>query len=163
MGCLEMLVSTSSIHAMKKKGFAHLWGYEQADYALKRLRQEGVETVKGMLPRLEFEDGSFQGIIASEVLEHMLRRRFFLKEIRRVLTPDGTLIISFSASEDGVAFERYEFPSFKGDDPCAPRPWLREDAATLLFRHITLQQPSLDAGAVCLSIPPASPPFADAP
>ncbi|NOY90512.1 MAG: hypothetical protein GXP55_04820, partial [Deltaproteobacteria bacterium] len=76
---------------------------------------------------------------------------------------DGTRIISMSASEDGVNFERYPLASFDAGDPGAPRPWLRDDGATLILSHVTRQQSGLEAGALILAITPASQHLADEP
>lgn len=44
---------------------------------------------------LPFEDHSFSHVIASEVLEHLADDQSALREISRVLKPDGVLVITF--------------------------------------------------------------------
>ena len=47
----------------------------------------------GVLPVIGLPDESIDVSIASQVLEHVIRRRRFLKEIRRVLKPGGRALI----------------------------------------------------------------------
>lgn len=44
--------------------------------------------------RLPFDDASFECVVAGEIIEHVPDPDSFLREIRRVLVPGGTLIIS---------------------------------------------------------------------
>ena len=82
------------LRAFLAKGFTNLWGYEQSDFALRQIEKLNIKAVKGCLPKLDLNDNSFDGVIASEVLEHILRRKLFLKEIRRVMKPNGLAIIT---------------------------------------------------------------------
>lgn len=45
------------------------------------------------LPNLPLPDEQFDVVIASQLLEHIIRRRKFLHELRRILKPTGALII----------------------------------------------------------------------
>lgn len=75
------------------QGYSDLWGLEQSDYAIKRLRSEGINMIRARLPSIPADDGSCDVTIASQVLEHIIRRKQFLKEIRRVLRPGGRALI----------------------------------------------------------------------
>lgn len=44
--------------------------------------------------QLPFDDGAFECVVAGEIIEHVPDPDHFLREIRRVLVPGGTLIIS---------------------------------------------------------------------
>lgn len=44
--------------------------------------------------RLPFDDASFECVIAGEIIEHVPDPDCFLREIRRVLVPGGTLVVS---------------------------------------------------------------------
>jgi ubiquinone/menaquinone biosynthesis C-methylase UbiE len=48
---------------------------------------------KGKLPWIPLASKSFDVVIASQVLEHIIRRRRFAKEIVRVLKPGGRLFV----------------------------------------------------------------------
>jgi len=51
--------------------------------------------IQGDVVDLPFKDKSFDLVIASEVLEHIPKYRQAMKEIKRVLSPNGALIITF--------------------------------------------------------------------
>ena len=53
------------------------------------LSLERRPTVVGDARFLPFKDGAFDGIICSEVLEHVFEKEKVLEEIRRVLRPKG--------------------------------------------------------------------------
>jgi len=50
--------------------------------------------VEASLERLPFEDGSFDLVVSFETIEHVADSDAALAELRRVLAPDGTLLIS---------------------------------------------------------------------
>lgn len=53
----------------------------------------GVETVWGEFANeLPFADASFDVVLATETIEHLLYPRLLLEEIRRVLVPDGVFL-----------------------------------------------------------------------
>ncbi len=55
---------------------------------------EGVRFVQGDVTSLPFPSGSFDIVVAFEVIEHLENWRGFLAEIERVLAPAGQLIVS---------------------------------------------------------------------
>jgi ubiquinone/menaquinone biosynthesis C-methylase UbiE len=81
------------LRTLRSDGYQSLHGLEISDYAVQRLRGEGIHMHKGKLPRIPLPDASFDVVIASQVLEHVIRRRFFIKEIKRVLKPGGLACI----------------------------------------------------------------------
>jgi SAM-dependent methyltransferase len=83
----------SILRDLKRRGYRHLHGMEISQYAVQRLRREGIEMHAGFAPSIPLPDGTFDTVIASQVLEHVIRRRKFLKEIRRVLKPAGHAFI----------------------------------------------------------------------
>ena len=84
----------SLLTALNSRGFDNLWGLEQSDFALQQISKLNIQPVKGCLPKIKLDDNSFDGVIASEVLEHMLRRKFFLRELRRIMKSTGLCIIT---------------------------------------------------------------------
>lgn len=78
---------------LKSRGYEHLHGLEISEYAIRRLRKEGIMMHFGALPSIPLPDATFDVVIASQVLEHIIRRRTLLKEMRRVLKPGGRAFI----------------------------------------------------------------------
>ncbi len=75
------------------------------------LSLERRPTVVGDARFLPFKDGTFDGIICSEVIEHVFEKEKVLEEIRRVLRPEGWLILSAPMSW-GLHYEPYDFWRF---------------------------------------------------
>jgi SAM-dependent methyltransferase len=78
---------------LKGRGFSNLHGLERSAYSIKRLTDEGIQMHFGELPAIPLPDDSFDVVIASQVLEHIIRRNRFMREIRRVLKPGGRAFI----------------------------------------------------------------------
>lgn len=67
----------------RKSDFSHL---DSSDRSLSFIHGDGL--------KLPFQDNTFDVVICSEVLEHILDFRQVLKEIKRVLKPKGTFAVS---------------------------------------------------------------------
>ncbi|MHB8493946.1 MAG: class I SAM-dependent methyltransferase [Casimicrobiaceae bacterium] len=78
---------------LKSQGHQNLHGLEISEYAIRRLRTQGIQMHHSVLPNIALPDASFDVLIASQVLEHIIRRRRLLKEMRRVLKPGGRALI----------------------------------------------------------------------
>ena len=83
----------SILRRLAARGYRDLHGVEISKYAIDRLRSEGITMWEGRLPRIPVPDASFDVVIASQVLEHIIRRRRFAAEIARVLKPGGRAFI----------------------------------------------------------------------
>lgn len=57
--------------------------------------------------RLPYRDGSFEGVLAKDVLEHLLRPWRMMAEIHRVLTPGGRLLINVPMPRSSVVWNDY--------------------------------------------------------
>src|SRR5438128_2722336 len=91
---IDIACGTGSIlRFLKERGYPNLHGMEISPYAVNRLRDEGINMYQGKLPILCMPDGHFDVVIASQILEHVIRRRRFMQEIRRVLKPKGRALI----------------------------------------------------------------------
>ena len=91
---LDIGCGTGSIlRSLAADGYRDLHGMEISDYAVKRLGAEGITMWSGRLPDLPVPDARFDVVIASQVLEHVIRRRRFVSEIARVLKPHGRAFI----------------------------------------------------------------------
>ena len=69
---------------LQSHGYRHLAAVDGGEYAVGRLSEIGIDARQALLPSIPFEDGVFDFVIASQVLEHIVRRHRFLREIRRV-------------------------------------------------------------------------------
>jgi len=67
--------------------------------AKKYVDNKDVKIIKGDVTNLKFNNESFDGIIASEILEHIKNDKKALKEINRVLKPNGLVMISVPNQE----------------------------------------------------------------
>jgi len=65
------------------------------DKARENLRGYRVQLLKGDLFSLDLSGGGFDKIICSEVLEHVVDPHAILREIRRLLAPNGRVVITF--------------------------------------------------------------------
>ncbi len=83
----------SILRRLADEGYADLHGFELSDYAVERLRASGITMWQGRLPDLAVPDARFDVVIASQVLEHVIRRRRFAREIARVLRPGGRAFV----------------------------------------------------------------------
>ena len=91
---LDIACGTGSIlRGLRRNGFKNLHGFDNSNYACNRLTEEGFAMRRGKLPALPFEAETFDAIIASQVLEHVIRRKKFAQEIARVLKPHGKAYI----------------------------------------------------------------------
>ena len=78
---------------LKSRGFEDLHGLEISRYAVERLARDGIHMHYGALPEIPLPDQSYDVVIASQVLEHLIPRRRFASELRRVLRPRGSALI----------------------------------------------------------------------
>ncbi len=83
----------SILRYLKGRGYSNLHGLETSGYAVQRLGAEGIQMHSGALPSIALPDASFDVVIASQVLEHIIRRGRLMSEIRRVLKPRGRAFV----------------------------------------------------------------------
>lgn len=74
-----------------------LYGVDGSDYALQQARGVGFETLSLIsdfnVDTLPFDAGQFDFCLCKDLLEHLLRPDFVLKEAYRVLKPGGFLLV----------------------------------------------------------------------
>jgi SAM-dependent methyltransferase len=68
--------------------------YIGLEYDSPRSRAGGIADFFYDGARFPFEDASFDGVLSSQVLEHVFNPDEFLDEVRRVLRPGGKLLLS---------------------------------------------------------------------
>lgn len=78
---------------LQKHGYDRLDGLEVSRRAVEVLGAHGITMHHARLPDLPLPDAQFDVVIASQVLEHIIRRRKFLDGLRRILKPTGALMV----------------------------------------------------------------------
>lgn len=84
-----------TLEVAAKIGTRHISGLEGGSENVVSAKEKGVTCLQGDLEaRLPFEDNSFDVVCANQVIEHLSNTDGFIREIRRVLRPEGYAIIS---------------------------------------------------------------------
>ena len=74
---------------------ARLAGVEYVEEVAARAREHGVDVaVADLCAELPFDDASFDVIHSNQVIEHLPCTDHFMREVRRLLKPDGYAVIS---------------------------------------------------------------------
>ncbi len=108
---------------------------ERVEHARDRWEgRAGVEFVAAGAERLPFPDGQFRGVLVNEVLEHVGDQEQTLGELRRVLAPEGRLIVFgpnrwFPFEGHGMAVGSHDV-----NVPVALLPWLPRRLSLPLMR-----------------------------
>lgn len=72
-------------------------GVDPAAEAVEACRARGLDVVRGSLEDLPFADGSFDLVLAADVLEHVADDARALRELRRVAAPGALLVVTVPA------------------------------------------------------------------
>jgi len=123
-------------------------GVDVSTTAVARARELGLDArVVDDASRLPFEDGTFAGVLAVEVLEHLFEPQVAVAEFRRVLEPDGLLFVSLP----NVAYWRRRLELLAlgrfdplGDNLSVAQPW--RDPHIRFFTPRTLRRMLEGAG-----------------
>ena len=107
------------------------------EYARARYGGGNVEFAVGDLQQLERGDAEFDAVVAFEVIEHLPHPERFVAEARRVLKPDGVLVVSTPRADRGarpagepVPRARVRPGRVRATAPCVVRSRRRLRAAT---------------------------------
>lgn len=123
---------------------------EAVDYARSNFSRAGVQFLRAACEALPFAEGSFDLVVAFEVIEHLERWRDFLAEARRVLRPAGLLLVStpnkaYYAEARGAAganpyhvreFEFDEFQSALREVFPQVRMWTQNHSDVIVFNGV---------------------------
>lgn len=74
-----------------------LYGLDASEYAIKEAKKKNIRVKKFFfddITKLPYKDNYFDLVIAGEIIEHIYDTDFFLKEIKRILKPNGYLFLS---------------------------------------------------------------------
>ena len=96
---LDIGTSTgTNLRMLKDLGFSNRRGLDLSDEAIRWCAEKGLGTVeKGDVCNLPFGEGEFDLVLATDIIEHVDDDVRAITEIRRVLAPGGTAIISVPA------------------------------------------------------------------
>jgi SAM-dependent methyltransferase len=88
----------STLRMLRDQGYSNVTGLDESDEAIRYCALKGLGSVaKGNLSGLGFPDGSIDFVFATDVLEHVDDDLRGLREIARVLRPDGKVLITVPA------------------------------------------------------------------
>lgn len=72
--------------------------------------ERGIETTLGELEAMPYHDETFDLVVTTDVLEHVLDEKVVIREMLRVLAPGGILIVRSPDSEDLSGYLDPEYP-----------------------------------------------------
>lgn len=93
IGCYDGYIGS----LLKKKlgTFCEIYGIDVAKNSVRLARKKGIHAkVCNVTGRIEFKSNTFDYIFAGEIIEHLQDTDFFMREIKRVLKPEGILILT---------------------------------------------------------------------
>ncbi len=121
-------------------GAAHVYGYdvsqEAVDFARANYQADNLEFAVGDATKLPLADGSVDVVVSFETIEHIEDDRAYLRELRRILKPDGIALISTPNRAKSL---RNYFAS-KPPNPYHVREYLKDELERLLgdyFSEVT--------------------------
>lgn len=99
--CLDIGPSSgTNLRMLRDIGAGELSGIDMSPEAVAICREKGFDRVtEGRVEEMPFADGSFDLVLATDILEHVDEEARTLQEIRRVLAQKGTLLLAVPAFE----------------------------------------------------------------
>lgn len=81
---------------LDKKKARHVFGVDNSKPAIKICHKKGLlsKFTKSVDKKIPYKNGQFDAVVAGEIIEHLYDVETFLKEIYRILKPNGQLIIT---------------------------------------------------------------------
>jgi len=90
IGCYD-----GTIGSLMIKNNNEVYGIEISEENARCATERGLKVkIQNIESRLSFEDNFFDVVVAGEIIEHIVDTDFFIDEIKRVLNPNGFLILS---------------------------------------------------------------------
>lgn len=91
VGCAD----GSFLAFLKGKFHIQAKGIDISEKAIEKAKKKGLDArIADVEEGLPFKNNSFDLVISSEVIEHVYDTDYFLKELNRVLKPNGTLVLT---------------------------------------------------------------------
>jgi SAM-dependent methyltransferase len=96
---LDVGTSTgTNLRLLRELGFQHVTGLDFSDEAIRYCEQKGFGPVqKGDICAIPFADGTFDLVLATDIVEHVDDDARAMKEIARVLSPGGIALLTVPA------------------------------------------------------------------
>lgn len=121
---------------LKTRGYMHMEGLDISPRAIDVCRERGVDNVTlASAEQSGKESNFFDVIIAADILEHIMDEKIALQEWRRVLKPEGTLILfvpAFQLLWSGHDVVNYHFRRYRK----------KQLVALLRYHGFTIEQAS---------------------
>ena len=121
-------------------------------FAARAYPRENLSFRTGSAYALPLADSSVDTVISFETIEHISDHTAFLHEVKRVLRPNGTFVVS---TPDRKVYS--EVPNYR--NPFHLRELSREEFATLLgaeFRHLRMFEQQVIAGSILSAVETAT-------
>lgn len=83
----------SYLHRLQQWGW-HVWGLEPSEAGARQAQSLGLDVKRALLEDARFEDEFFDVIRLDNVLEHLPNPKTTLREIHRILKPDGLVYLT---------------------------------------------------------------------
>ncbi|HXV23718.1 MAG TPA: class I SAM-dependent methyltransferase [Alphaproteobacteria bacterium] len=88
----------ANLRLLRQIGMHRVVGLDESDTAIRFCAARGLGAVQqGDIRRLPFEDGTFDLVLATDVIEHVEEDAQAIAEIRRVLAPGGYALVTVPA------------------------------------------------------------------
>jgi len=91
---LDLACNEGTITDLIRRKGNEVVGLDMSINALSLARKKNLELTRASANHLPFSDSTFDIVMAGEIIEHIFDTGGFLNEIRRVLKPEGELIIT---------------------------------------------------------------------
>lgn len=107
---------TACLAASAKKIYGVDVDEEAIKYAKMNYNNSNTHFIKGDGIKIPLDDNSVDVVISFETIEHIEDYGFFMKEIKRVLTPDGLLVLSTPNDTEFPEGAHYHIHEFEHDE-----------------------------------------------
>lgn len=113
-----------SVKVKEKIGCSEMWGVDICDESLEKAEKRGIIVREANLnSTLPLEAGSYDVIISNQVVEHLFYPVKFMKEVYRILRPNGYAVISTEnlSSWDNIVALLFGYTPFSVEFDCGLR------------------------------------------
>lgn len=87
-------------------------GIDDNTIAVKLAKEMGANVVMGDAYNLEYNDNTFDNVLMSDVIEHLEKPDIAVKEVKRVLRPNGYYYIVTPPAKMGGLHDKYHYKEY---------------------------------------------------